>query len=261
MNLIFPEIPDVNNYRSTSQRIRVLSEAWFKNEMYCPACGYDSLLKFPNNSRLADFYCGKCGEVYELKSKGTPLGKSILDGAYYAALERINSSTNPNLFVLHYCQNSVEDLTLVPKHFFTPDILKIRRALSSNAIRSGYIGSIIMYSDIPERGKIAVIESHSELDKDIVLNNYKLSSRLNVSNLNLRGWLMDVLKCIERLPNSDFTLEDVYLFTDELALKHSDNHNVTAKIRQQLQFLRDKGFIKFTGRGKYEKVIIRNYEQ
>ena len=115
-------------------------------------------MKFPNNTKLADFYCTKCGEIYELKSKGSPIGRSILDGAYYAALERITSSTNPNLFVLHYQQNLIEDLTLVPKHFFTPDILKIRRALSPNARRAGYIGSVIMYSDIPQQGKIAVIE-------------------------------------------------------------------------------------------------------
>lgn len=74
--------------------------------MYCPACGNNYLLKFPNNTRLADFFCDNCGEVYELKSTGSTIGKTILDGAYYAALERINSSTNP-------------------KHFFTPDILSM----------------------------------------------------------------------------------------------------------------------------------------
>ncbi|MGN1131915.1 MAG: hypothetical protein ACI4RL_03340, partial [Ruminococcus sp.] len=31
-------------------------------------------------------------------------------------------------------------------------------------------------------------------------------------------------------------------------------HNVQAKIRQQLQLLRDKGFIEFTERGHYRKL-------
>ena len=226
-----------------------------KNEMYCPACGYDSLQKFPNNSRLADFFCSNCGEVYELKSKGSSIGKSILDGAYYAALERITSSTNPNLFVLRYEQNFVEDLILIPKHFFTPDILKMRRALSPNARRAGYIGSVIMYSDIPEQGKIAVISSHTELDRNTVLRKYAVSSRLRVENMNLRGWLMDIMRCADKTANEIFSLSDIYAFADELRLKHPDNHNITAKIRQQLQFLRDKGFIEFLGGGKYRKII------
>ena len=33
--------------------------------------------------------------------------------------------------------------------------------------------------------------------------------------------------------------------------KHPANHNVKAKVRQQLQFLRDKGVIEFMGRGQY----------
>jgi type II restriction enzyme len=35
--------------------------------------------------------------------------------------------------------------------------------------------------------------------------------------------------------------------------KYPNNNNIQAKIRQQLQILRDKGYLKFTGRGKYEK--------
>ena len=151
MRLVFSDVLGLN-YKRPSQHIRVLSESWMKSEMYCPSCGNDHLTQFPNNSRLADFFCGQCGEIYELKSKGSPIGKTILDGAYYAALERIFSSTNPNLFVLHYKQNSVEDLTLVPKHFFTPDILIKRKALSPNARRAGYVGSLIMYEDIPAHG-------------------------------------------------------------------------------------------------------------
>lgn len=58
-------------------------------EMYCPSCGNASLRHLPNNSRLADFVCESCGEIYELKNKRDSVGSKILDGAYYAALERI----------------------------------------------------------------------------------------------------------------------------------------------------------------------------
>ena len=253
MNLIFPELPNLARYKSTSQRIRLLSEEWFRNEMYCPACGNEGLQKLPNNSRLADFSCENCGEIYELKSKGTSIGRSILDGAYYAALERITSSTNPNLFVLHYHSNLVEDLTLIPKHFFTPDILRIRNALAPTARRAGYVGSVIMYSEIPDAGKIAVITSHEVLSKDIVLRNYAQAVRLRVGNMNLRGWLMDIMRCVDKIAHDIFSLEDLYAFTEELNQKHPDNHNIGAKIRQQLQFLRDKGFIEFLGGGRYRK--------
>ena len=211
--------------------------------------------KFPNNARMADFFCGKCGEVYELKSKGSPIGKTILDGAYYAAVERIISSTNPNLFILRYSRNIIEDLTLIPKFFFTPDVLKIRKALSQNARRAGYVGSVIMYSDIPEHGKISVIEAHTEIQKDSVMRSYARSTMLKIDNVNLRGWLMDIMRCVEKVAQDIFSLYDIYAFADELSMKHPDNHNIAAKIRQQLQFLRDKGFIEFLGGGKYRKIL------
>ena len=50
-------------------------------------------------------------------------------------------------------------------------------------------------------------------------------------------------------------MKDMYIFADELSAKHTDNHNIRAKIRQQLQFLRDKGFIKFLGGGTYRKIL------
>lgn len=256
MNLVFPENYGLQ-YKSPSQRIRVLSELWMKNEMYCPSCGCDTLQKFPNNSKLADFYCDRCGEIYELKSKGSPVGRSILDGAYYTAVERITSSTNPNLFVLRYDKNIVEDLILVPKYFFTPDILRIRRALSPRARRAGYIGSVIMYSDIPEQGKISVIESHTELDKNTVMENYMRAIRLKVENIDLRGWLLDVLKCVNSITREIFSINDIYAFAGKLAVKHPDNHNIRAKIRQQLQYLRNKGFIEFLGSGIYRKIRTR----
>lgn len=253
MNLILPELTS-SRYKSPAQIIRVISELWMTNEMYCPSCGNASLYHLPNNSKVADFRCDSCGEIYELKSKRDSIGKTILDGAYYAALSRITSSTNPNLFVMKYHENIVEDLTVVPKYFFTPEVLKIRPPLAQTAGRAGYVGSWIMYSEIPIAGKIPVIESHRERDKELVLRNYAQAVRLKVSDINLRGWLMDILKYVDKISDDTFSLKDIYAFTEELSIKHPDNHNVGAKIRQQLQYLRDKGFIEFLGRGRYRKI-------
>ena len=103
-----------------------------------------------------------------------------------------------------------------------------------------------------------MIKSHEELSKDIVMRNYAQLVRLRIENMNLRGWLMDILKCIDRITGEIFSLEDMYIFADELSAKHIDNHNIMAKIRQQLQFLRDKGFIKFLGGGTYRKILSVN---
>ena len=256
MNLNFPEI-NIINYHSSSQRIRVISESWLQNEMYCPSCCCEHITKLPNNMKLADFQCDECGEIYELKSKKNYIGSSILDGAYYTALERITSNANPNLFVLSYHENLVNNLVVVPKYFFTPEILRIRNPLSQTAKRAGYIGSTIIYSEIPSAGKIQVIESHREIAKESVMINYAHAVRLKVENINLRGWLMDIMKCVDKITHEIFSIDDIYSFSEELRIKHPDNHNISAKIRQQLQFLRNKGFIEFLGSGKYRK-IVRN---
>ena len=66
-----------------------------------------------------------------------------------------------------------------------------------------------------------------------------------------RGWLLDVMKCVESLGKRDFTLEEVYAFERHLGELYPGNQNVKPKIRQQLQFLRDRGFIDFVSRGNY----------
>ena len=86
------------------------------------------------------------------------------------------------------------------------------------------------------------------------LTNTQRTLSLQTSKLESRGWLMDVLKCVERIPNDDFNLDEVYAFADELQRKHPENNFVRDKIRQQLQYLRDKGFVQFVERGRYRKI-------
>lgn len=71
------------------------------------------------------------------------------------------------------------------------------------------------------------------------------------SKIISRGWLMDVLFCLESLGKKKFSLDDVYGFIKYLQERHQKNHNIKAKIRQQLQLLRDKGYVKFLGNGEY----------
>ena len=59
------------------------------------------------------------------------------------------------------------------------------------------------------------------------------------------------MKCVEQIGRDAFTLDDVYAFENELARVYPGNRNVRPKIRQQLQVLRDRGYLTFVGRGRY----------
>ena len=56
------------------------------------------------------------------------------------------------------------------------------------------------------------------------------------------------------LNKNEFALQDVYAFAAHLEKLHPDNRHVPDKIRQQLQVLRDLGFVEFLGRGRYRSV-------
>lgn len=70
-----------DNYSNNSQKIRVLTEKWALENIFCPSCG-GVISDYENNKPVADFYCGSCAEDYELKSKKDKIGKKIVDGAY-----------------------------------------------------------------------------------------------------------------------------------------------------------------------------------
>jgi len=101
MNFYFDKT-GIEYYKNNSQKIRVMSEHWVENNIFCPCCGNSHIIKLENNKPAADFQCDNCKEVYELKSKKGKMGKKISDGAYLTMIERIKSIDNPNLFLLNY---------------------------------------------------------------------------------------------------------------------------------------------------------------
>ena len=79
-----------------------------------------------------------------------------------------------------------------------------------------------------------------------------------------RGWTLDVLNIVRRITGKSggqgtarptfsdlttFTNADVYAFERELEKLHPDNRHIRDKIRQQLQVLRDTGFLTQPERG------------
>jgi len=240
-------------YKSQPQTVRVMTEDWVKNEIFCPNCG-NFINDFKNNSPVADFYCENCHEEYELKSKKDEMGKKIVDGAYGKMIERLNSANNPSFFFLNYDLQDyrVQNFVVIPKHFFVPEIIEKRKALLENARRAGWVGCNILLQSIPQSGKIFYVKNGNQENKSDVLKNWQKTLFLRESSgVDLKGWILDVMSCIDELNKKEFTLDEVYDFENILYQKHPDNKHVKDKIRQQLQFLRDKGYIEFVSRGVY----------
>ena len=244
------------NYKSNSQKARILTENWVKANMFCPRCGNLKIEQFSNNKPVADFYCASCESQFELKSKSGELGDRINDGAYNTMISRINGNSNPDFFFLSYMQKEqkVNSFVVIPKHFFVPDIIEKRKPLSETARRSGWVGCNIILNTIPSQGRIFVVWNGIVKNKENVIAELNRSCALEMRDIASRGWLFDVLNCVNNISNFEFTLDNVYEFEHILSERHPDNNNVKAKIRQQLQFLRDKGYIEFLTRGRYRKI-------
>jgi type II restriction enzyme len=256
MNLSF-DTTLADKYMSQSQKIRVLTEHWVDNQVYCPNCGHLQINRYENNRPVADFFCSNCREDYELKSKKDVIGKRIVDGAYRTMIERLRDSNNPNLFLLNYDLKTFEVLNflVIPKHFFVPEIIEQRKPLSQTAVRAGWVGCNILLKNIPETGKIFFVKNKVIKRKAEVLAEWRKTLFLRrEKDISAKGWLIDIMVCVEKMGRKEFSLEEVYGFEKVLSLKHPDNHHIKAKIRQQLQFLRDKGYLEFIERGRYRLV-------
>ena len=240
-------------YDSGSQRARVWTEQWVADWLYCPNCANPYLSQFPANTPVADFYCPTCNDEFELKSKKGSFGNQIANGAYAKKIERLNSSKNPNLMLMSYdaASASVRDLIVIPKHFFAASVIKERPPLASTARRAGWIGSNIMIGQIPQTGRIALVRAGVLVDRQIVLKEWQETRFLRDEPLESRGWLIDVLNCVEAFGVREFTLDEIYGFETDLRSKHPHNNNIRPKIRQQLQVLRDRGIVEFLARGRY----------
>jgi type II restriction enzyme len=240
-------------YTSGSQSARVWTEEWVRRELYCPNCGCSKLEKFPNNRPVADFRCGDCSEEFELKSQKAKFGVRVNDGAYRTMSERIVSNNNPHFFMLNYSLSDfgVTNLFVVPKHYFVPDILEKRKPLAATARRAGWTGCNILLSQIPASGKIFLVRDKQPLPKKAVLEAWKRTLFLRDESSKSRGWLLDVMNCVESIGKREFQIEDVYAFEERLNCLYPNNRNVKPKIRQQLQYLRDKGYLDFLSRGSY----------
>ncbi|MCH8518687.1 restriction endonuclease [Candidatus Gracilibacteria bacterium] len=249
-------LSQIPGYKSASQLARVMTETWTREHIFCPNCG-SPISEYENNRAVADFYCGNCREEFELKSaKKNTVGNKIVDGAYHTMIARLGEAQNPNFYFLNYTPSyEVKNFIVIPKHFFTPSIIEKRPPLPETARRAGWVGCNILLTTIPESGKIYYIENGKQKSKQEVLDTWQKTIFLReTKNTEAKGWLLDIMNCIESLGKRDFSLDEMYDFTPRLQLLHPENNFVQDKIRQQLQVLRDKGYLEFVSRGRYRKL-------
>ena len=244
------------NYKSYSQKARIITEKWFEDNMYCPACPSNFLESTPPNEKVVDFICPKCDERYQMKGMAHPFGFKVMDSAYDPKIKSIKQGTSPNFVFMHYNRTNmgVEDVMVVPKHFVSPDVIERRKPLGSNARRAGWVGSNILLGRLPVDARLNLITNRFIVPKETVRESWKRFSFLREIPVSSKGWLTDVLACLRKLEKIEFALNEMYRFEEALKKIHPENKHIRPKIRQQMQILRDRRILEFLGKGTYRVI-------
>ncbi|MBI2518705.1 MAG: restriction endonuclease [Opitutae bacterium] len=242
-------------YKSPSQLARRITEPWGADNLYCCACTSDRLHAERNNTQVSDLVCPECVERYQLKSHSKKLSAGILGSNYQKMLDAVLGNRTPNFFLLHYQlpEWMVRNLLLIPRFAISPAVIIRRKPLSAVARRSAWTGYILNVGLVPASAKIPLITEGVVADRRDIREQYARIARLQVLKPEQRGWTLDVLRCVESLPNSVFTNDDIYAFEAELAKLYPGNRHIRDKIRQQLQVLRDRGLLQQPQRGVWQR--------
>ena len=247
-----------SHYRSNSQIARVVTEAWAADNLYCLACSSNHLAATRNNTRVLDFSCPVCGASYQLKGRNGKHGRVVQNSAYGPKMAAIDQGRAPHYAFLDYNRDNwtVTGLFVAPGHFITRSVVQRREPLQDTARRAGWVGSNILLSEIPQDGRISLVSDSHCRDPDAVRDDWNRVAFLSSDTRASGGWGAEVLACVRVLQSEtgeqEFTLRSFYSrFTKPLSRWHPENHNVEAKIRQQLQVLRDGRLLSFLGRGRY----------
>jgi type II restriction enzyme len=167
--------------------------------------------------------------------------------------KRILKDLTPNLFILQYDLRTwtVRTVILIPRFAFALSALECRKPLTPTARRAGWVGCNILLTRIPQDARIPVIENSTPCPPSGVRRAYQRLRPLEELKVEKRGWTLDILQFVRSLGKPEFTLGEVYSRDVTLARLHPQNAHVHEKIRQQLQVLRDLGFLSFLGGGSY----------
>ena len=255
MNVAMPGVL-AQSYKSPAQQARVVTEAWGEENLFCPGCDSKHLTRSAPNREAIDYACPLCQELFQLKSRSTPLTGKIVDAGYDAMQRAIIGGQTPNLFALQYNRTlwEVVNLVVVPRFAYSLSAVEKRKPLAPTARRANWVGCNILLDNIPPDARIAVVKGGMVADARVVRQQYARLRPLERIKHDARGWTLDVLNVLRALDKKEFVLQDVYAFAAQLQELHPDNRHVRDKIRQQLQVLRDLGFVEFLGHGCYRSL-------
>lgn len=127
--------------------------------------------------------------------------------------------------------------------------------MGQSARRANWVGCNISLQNIPQTGKIFYIKNKQVEPKDKILEIWRKTLFLREEKLTKKkGWIFEIMNCIDKLGKREFTLDEIYSFENILEEKYPHNKHIKDKIRQQLQLLSDKGYLDFIARGKYRLI-------
>lgn len=109
---------------------------------------------------------------------------------------------------------------------------------------------------IPPDGEIAVIKNGAAIPPTEVRRSFHRFLSLARLSAEGRGWTTLTLAIIRELRKPSFTLNELYDREHRFAEAYPGNRHVRAKIRQQLQVLRNIGVLDFEGGGAYRLIAL-----
>ncbi len=232
-----------------------MGENWTESNFYCPSCLETRVSRQKASTKVIDFRCPRCNQTYNVKASKTPFGRRVRDAEYATFMQAIRERKNPNLVLLHYDKPRllVVDLEVIPRFFFSSSCVIPSKPTLPKSRSKPWQGCDVSLERVPVDGHIEMVEEGRIVDPEKVNQKYHRAEKLLLRRtINGRGWTADVLRCVRDLRKSPFTLHEVYAYENELQRLHPENRFVIAKIRQQLQILRDHGILRFAGDGRYE---------
>jgi type II restriction enzyme len=149
------------------------------------------------------------------------------------------------------------------------------------ARRHGWVGCNFALDRIPIDARISIVRDQIIAPAGEVRDRFRKVKPLSELSVTERGWTLDVLNIVRRLgaqgarleevgsatfpaslpsrpsretPPVEFANDDIYAFERELETLHPGNRHIRDKIRQQLQVLRDRGFLLHLARNRWQVV-------
>ncbi len=260
MQLLLPRA-GLENYKSNRQRVRIATEAWGVENLYCLNCDSDELSASPVGTAAVDYVCPACDASFQLKAQSHSFGSKIVDAAYAAMLQKIRGDETPNLIALHYelAEWKVRNAFLVPHFAFSISAIEKRRPTRPKGRSADWIGCNILLTEIPSDARIPLVTDGKPTNPSLARKQYAKVRPLSKLRPEMRGWTLDVLNLVRSFTlgrpgeaRTTFTLADAYSLEPHLASLHPANRHIRPKIRQQLQILRDLGLLSFLGHGTYQ---------